>query len=377
MTRLLRDTLEDWAGEARVPAGLADRALRRRTWRPYGAAVLVAAMIAAVAVFVTGQREPEPVVRPLTPITLPPRPSPAPADVRTDTEHSPPAKLVAAGRMAVSAYHVRTLEPVSGEQKRVRRTWSLYDPRTGGYERTPWAWVDVAPGLQAAAVIEGDLLGRRVGVMDLNTRQMLGWYELEHSVGSVAWSPDGTRILATAYSGYPDLMQGEGDELGPVRTASPRTGYYIIDVPAGEAVYHELGPLPNGLTRDAEHTNGNGRQDFGWSLDGRLIWGPTTGTPDRVFYTPDGVQQEPPEGERYRRGTNLSATSPTAASCWGGTACPRRSPKWGRGTWPDGSGCCNCTPGRTTRTSSRSAARAGARTSSTTVSCWSAWTAPG
>ncbi|MFB4268981.1 hypothetical protein [Nonomuraea sp. GTA35] len=329
MTRLLRDTLEDWAGEARVPPGLADRALRRRTWRPYGAAVLVAAMIAAVAVFVTGQREPEPVVRPLNNITLPPRPSSVPTDVRTDVEHSPPAKLIAAGRMAVSAYYVTTLEPVAGGQQRVRRTWSLYDPRTGGYEQTPYAWVDVAPGLQVAAVIEGDLLGRRVGVMDLNTRQMLGWFELEHSVGSVAWSPDGTRILATAYSGYPDLMQGEGDQMAPVMRDSPRIGYYVIDVPGGTADYHELEPLP-GFHGDAQITGGN-RQDLGWSLDGTLIWSPTTTTPDRLFYTPDGESRDAPEGERYRRGTSLPATSPDGRLVLGRDGMPTKITEVGTG----------------------------------------------
>ncbi|MEV0827095.1 hypothetical protein [Nonomuraea rubra] len=333
MTRLLRDTLEDWADEARVPPGLADRALRRRAWKPYGAAVLVAAMIAAIAVFVTGQREPEPVVRPATGITLPPRPSPAPTDVRTDVEHSPPAKLIAAGRMAVSAYYRTSLEPVSGDQKRMRYTWFLYDPRTDGYEQTPYAWVDAAPGMQVAAVIEGDLLGKRVGVMDLNTRQMLGWFELEHSVGSVAWSPDGTRILATAYSGYPNLMEGEGDQVHPVRTGSPRTGYYVIDTRTGETAYHELPPLGDSLPGEepGKPFNMNNRQDLGWSLDGTLIWGPTATDPDRLFYTLEGEPRPAPEGERYRRGTGLSAISPDGRLALGDDGLPTKITEVGTG----------------------------------------------
>ncbi|NUO98723.1 MAG: hypothetical protein HOW59_12410, partial [Nonomuraea sp.] len=207
MTRLLRDTMEDWADEARVPRNLADRALRRRSWKPYGAAVLVMAMIALVAVFVTAQREPASVVRPANGISLPPRPSPAPTDVRTDTENVPPAKFIAAGRMAVSAYYVTAREKAEDGYQRVRRTWSLYDPRTGGYEQTTYAWVDVAPGLQVAAVLEGDLLSRRLGVLDMNTRRILAWYDLEHPVASAAWSPDGTKIVATAYSDYPDLLE--------------------------------------------------------------------------------------------------------------------------------------------------------------------------
>ncbi|MFB4276606.1 hypothetical protein ACBJ59_15045 [Nonomuraea sp. MTCD27] len=299
MTRLLRDTLEEWAGEARVPHDLADRALRRRAWKPVGAAVLVAVMIVAVAVFVGGRREPERVVVPATGITLPARPSPAPTDVRTDTGNSPPAKLIAAGGMAVSAYYVTRREEISETEQRVRRTWSLYDPRTGGYEETPYAWVDVAPGLQVAAVLEGDLISRRLGVLDLNTRRMLTWIDLEHPVGSVAWSPDGTRILATAYSRYPDLLEGKGDQAAPPRGGSPRIGYYIVDVRAGTADYHALPPY-----------NLNGRQDLGWSLDGTMIWTPTDTDPDRIFLTLDGRRREAPQDQRYVGYSRISATSP-------------------------------------------------------------------
>ncbi|TYB59199.1 hypothetical protein FXF51_35095 [Nonomuraea sp. PA05] len=326
MTRLLRDTMEDWADEARVPPGLADRALRRRAWKPYGAAVLVAAMIAAVAVFVTGQRQPDPVIRPADGVTLPARPSPAPTDVRTDTEHSPPAKLIAAGRMAVSAYYRTRREPIEGGLTRVRYSWSLYDPRTDSYEQTPYAWLDVAPGLQVAAVVEGDLLGKRVGVLDMNTRQVLRWYDLEHSVGSVAWSPDGTRIVATAYSSYPNIMQGEGDQMGPVMTASPRTGYYVIDTRTGEAAYHELAPLGDSRPGDeaGKPSNTNGRQDLGWSMDGALLWGPTTGL-NRPFYTLDGRPADAPAGQRYHRyGSSLSAISPNGRLALGDDGLPTK-----------------------------------------------------
>ncbi|MFI7616025.1 hypothetical protein ACIBP6_32870 [Nonomuraea terrae] len=305
MTRLLRDTLEEWAGQAQVPHDLADRALRRRVWKPVGAAMLAAAMVAAIAVFATGQREPEPVVLPATGITLPARPSPAPTDVRTDTGNSPPAKLIAAGRLAVSAYYV--YRPAKSGQ-RVLRSWSLYDPRTGGYERTPYAWVDVAPGLQVAAVLDGDGLGTRVGVLDMNTREMLTWIDLEHPVGSVVWSPDGTKILATAYSSYPEIRQGEGDQAHLRFGENSRTGYYVIDVPGGTADYHELPPLP-GLD-SSERITGNPRQDLGWSLDGSLLWSPTNRRPDRLFYTLDGRRAEAPEADRYVGYSRHSALSP-------------------------------------------------------------------
>ncbi|MEV0163042.1 hypothetical protein [Nonomuraea fuscirosea] len=327
MTRLLRDTLDDWADEARVPHDLADRALRRRAWRPVGAAALVTVMIAAVAVFVTGQRDPEPVIRPADGVTLPARPSPAPTDVRTDTTDSPPKKLIAAGRMAVSAYYVYGHEAIDEKNARIRRTWSLYDPRTGGYEQTPYAWVDVAPGLQVAAVLEGDLLSRRLGVLDLNTRRMLTWIDLEHPVGSVAWSPDGTRILATAYSRYPDVLVGKGEEaMPPMNGESPRTGYYIVDVREGTADYHELPPMADSRPGDPEGRpfNVNARQDLGWSLDGTMIYGPTSTRPDRVFFTLDGEERPWPEGQRYVDNSNQPATSPDGRLVLGSPGLPTK-----------------------------------------------------
>ncbi|MET8862136.1 hypothetical protein ABZW11_04175 [Nonomuraea sp. NPDC004580] len=330
MTRLLRDTFKDWADEAEVPADLADRALRRRApWLPIGAALLVGAMIAAVAVFVTWRADP--VVVPADGVQLPARPSPAPTDVHTDTENVPPAKLIAAGTMAVSAYYQNSAEPIENGLKRVRYTWSLYDPRTGGYERIPYAWVDVAPGLQVAAVVEGDVMGKRVGVLDMNTRQMLAWYELERDVASVAWSPDGTRILATAYSEYPDLQESRGEEFGPRRAPSPRTGYYVIDVPAGTTDYHELAPLPTmdeGLpflrTPGERRLEGNRRQDLGWSLDGTLIWSPTINRPDRVWYTIDGKETEAPAGQHYVGHSRHSALSPDGRLLLGDDGLPTK-----------------------------------------------------
>ncbi|WP_336213474.1 hypothetical protein [Nonomuraea sp. LPB2021202275-12-8] len=329
MTRLLRDTLEDWAGEATVPHDLADRALRRRAWKPAGAAALVMAMVAGVALFVSVQRQPEPVVRPATGVTMPARPSPAPTDVRTDTENSPPARLIAAGGMAVSAYYTILREVVSADQEQVRRTWSLYDPRTGGYEQTPYAWVDVAPGLQVAAVLDGDLLSRRLGVLDMNTREVLNWIDLEHQVASVAWSPDGRRILATAYSSYPDVLRGRGDQAGPAGE-SPRTGYYVVDVEAGTADYHELPPLPGHLS-NKRIANGNGRQDLGWSVDGTMIWAPTSTMPDRLFYSLDGEPREAPEGQRYRTQSGLSAISPDGRLALGPDGLPTEITEVGTG----------------------------------------------
>ncbi|MGP3958240.1 hypothetical protein ACTWPT_19710 [Nonomuraea sp. 3N208] len=306
MTRLLRDTLHEWADETRVPHDLADRALRRRAWKPAGAAVLVMALVAAVAVFVTGQRAPEVTVRPADGVTLPARPSPAPTDVRADTEHSPPTGFIATGRLAVSAYYTYHREPVADGWERVGRTWSLYDPRTDGYEETSWVWVDAAPGLQVAAVLEGDLLGKRLGILDMNTRQILKWFDLEHAAAAVSWSPDGTKVVATTYSGYPDIAPTENESVGPVPASGARTGYYILDVAAGTADYHQLAPMPD----DGSPFNMNGRQDLGWTLDGAMLWAPTSTTPDRVYYSLDGRPRDAPEGQQYVGYSSHSAISP-------------------------------------------------------------------
>ncbi|MEQ4715681.1 hypothetical protein [Nonomuraea sp. B19D2] len=308
MTQLLRDTLREWADETRVPHDLADRALRRRAWRPAGMVVLAVGLVAAIAVFAVGPRDvrnaPD-TVRPANGITLPARPSPAPTDVRTDTEHSPPTKLIAAGRMAVSAYYTNKQEKISDHEQRITYKWSLYDPRTDGYEETSWAWVDVAPGLQVAAVLDGDGISRRLGILDMNTRQILKWIDLEHPVGSVSWSPDGTKVLATAYSSYPGIVDDRRADGN-----SPRTGYYIVDVEAGTADYHQLPPMADGIHTDANPFNGNARQDLGWSLDGTMLWAPSSTMPDRVFYSLDGQPRETPQGDRYVDYTGISATSP-------------------------------------------------------------------
>ncbi|TMR08347.1 hypothetical protein ETD86_48215 [Nonomuraea turkmeniaca] len=268
----------------------------------------MAVLVAAVAVFVTGQSAPEMTVRPADGVTLPARPSPAPTDVRADTENNPPAKLVAAGRMAVSAYYTTTREQIAEDRQRLWRIWSLYDPRTGGYERTTWAWLDVAPGLQVAAVLEGDLPGKRLGILDMNSRQVMKWFDLEHPVAAVSWSPDGTRVLATAYSENPDVVQGKGDDVIPIGgdRSSPRTGYYIVDVEKGQADYHPLPPM----SPDARPSNTNARQDLGWTLDGAMLWAPTDTIPDRVFHSLDGRPRDAPEGQRYVDYSRESAVSP-------------------------------------------------------------------
>ncbi|MGW0483322.1 hypothetical protein [Nonomuraea sp. NPDC003214] len=288
MSRLLRETMREWAGQARVPHDLADRALRKRSRKPAvaAAALAFAVAVAVFAVVLTGRPA---TVRPADGVTLPPRPSPAPTDVRGDPGNMRPTKLVAAGRVAVSAYCTHRVEKLGGDRERLRRTWWLYDPRTGGYERTSYAWLDVAPGLRVAAVLEGDVMGRRAGILDMETRQFITWIDLGRDVASLSWSPDGTRLLATSYADYPDAWRRNGPN-SRLLPPSTRTGYVIADVPAGTVEFHAMPPLERG----AQPGNGNTRQDLGWSLDGSLIWTPISTSPGRLYHSPDGTPQAAP-----------------------------------------------------------------------------------
>ncbi|MEU1394018.1 MULTISPECIES: hypothetical protein [unclassified Nonomuraea] len=308
MNRLLRDTMEEWADEVRVPHDLADRALRRRARPPVMAMVLAAGVAVVVAVLAVGLHGRSTTVRPANGVTVPVRPSVTSTDVRADVENAPPKKFVAAGDVAVSAYFTTWLEKASDGGERVRRTWYLYDPRSDGYEKTAWAWLDVAPGLQLAAVLQGERIGRRVGIVDMNTRQALAWIDLEHDVGSLVWSPDGTKVLATAYSQYPEQSRKQvgKDSYTVEEFVRPRIGYYVIDVATGQAAYHPLPPLD----RDGNPGNMNARQDLGWSLDGSMLWEPTDTMPDRLWLGLDGTRRDGPAGDRYIDYSGWSKVSP-------------------------------------------------------------------
>ncbi|SDI67689.1 hypothetical protein [Nonomuraea jiangxiensis] len=308
MTRLLRDTMEEWAGEVRVPYHLADRALRRRAWSPVAAAVLATGLAVVVAVLAVGLHGPNTTVRPANGVSVPVLPTVTSTDVRADIENAPPKRFVAAGDVAVSAYWTTWQEPLPDGAERVRRTWYLYDPRSDGYEKTAWAWLDVAPGLQLAAVLQGDMIGRRVGILDMNSREVMAWIDLEHDVGSLVWSPDGTKVLATAYSRYPEPSRKRASRhsFDVAFPASPRIGYYLIDVATGEAAYHRL-PALDGTVQPG---NSNGRQDLGWSLDGSMLWEPTDTMPDRLWLSLDGRRQEGPPGDQYIDYSAWSKVSP-------------------------------------------------------------------
>lgn len=313
--RMLKQTLEEWSREVHVPADLADRALRRRSrlrLTRLAGVVACAAVVAAVALLVplvvvplldkapVSQVGGPPVVVPVQPYR---QTTPA-QDVLADTENSPPKTMIAAGRVAVSAYYTRRLRTVAG-RKVLDRTWYLLDQVTESYEKTEWGWVEVAPGLRWAAVLEKELPVRRIGIFDMETRRVRAWVPVDRPVGGVAWSPDGTRLVATAYDDSPDLDRTSVDEqrcparvaatpedprLPPQMISTSRTGFYVVDAATATAGdFHAVDPC---LT-----DNSNMRRDFGWSDDGTLvreasnIWK----RPD-AFYDLDGRPHDAPAG---------------------------------------------------------------------------------
>ncbi|MGW5262486.1 hypothetical protein ACWEQG_16035 [Microbispora sp. NPDC004025] len=312
--RMLKQTLEEWSREVHVPADLADHALRRRSrlrLTRFAGAVSCAALVAAVALLVplvVVPRFAPPVDTGGAPVVVPVQPyrasSPA-RDVLADTGDSPPKKMIAAGRVAVSAYFTRRWR-TDAEGRVSDRTWYLLDPVTSRYEKTEWAYVDVAPGLRWAAVLEKDLPAGRIGIFDMETRQVRAWVSVDHPVGGVSWSPDGTRLVATAYDDHPDLDR-DSTHYGrrcPARVAATpedprqsrfqtvstsRTGFYVVDVATATAGdFHAVDPCWT--------DNSNVRRDFAWSGDGTLIRERSLSGWHDAFLNLEGRPRDAPDG---------------------------------------------------------------------------------
>ncbi|MEU7242754.1 TolB family protein [Streptomyces sparsogenes] len=255
--RLVRDTLREWAEETPPPAGpdLAGRALRRRRRRRATAlsvgAAAFALLVGGVAVPVLADGHGDSAVPAVNPYD----------DVSAHPDESPPRHLIAAGNVAVSAYQAGRRTLTRDGVERTTYTWYLYSPRTQRYEKTPWGWLDVAPGMKRAAVLEKTLPAPRVGILDMATGKVTKWIPLEHKAGGVRWSPDGKRLAVTTYSGYPDIQTEDRARF----TSHARTGYYLVDVDSGRKVYR-----PMGAETDNVFT-GVGRVDVRWSRDGTLV----------------------------------------------------------------------------------------------------------
>ncbi|QIP88576.1 hypothetical protein GLX30_16615 [Streptomyces sp. Tu 2975] len=265
------------------------RSLRRRKARSSVVAGAVAAIVAAgvavpLAVDGGGTRE-GPVAEFATP------------EVVARADQSPPRELVAAGRIAVSAYFTTKLVKQPDGDAIGTYEWSLFNAATERYEKTDWAWLDVAPGMRTAAVLERDLPVNRIGLLELGTGKVKRWIGVDKRVGGVQFSPDGKRLVATTYSLHPDgLFKDTSYRLNGRTVPGPkpsRTGYYVIDVASGRADFTDLPPRKN--EREVGPTGG--RQDLLWSLDGKLVWEPWGNKEGGIYYDVNGKEMPVPAQE--------------------------------------------------------------------------------
>ncbi|MFD9905967.1 WD40 repeat domain-containing protein [Streptomyces sp. NPDC059063] len=268
--QLVRDALQEEAAEGGpARADLADRVLAARRRRTVGAlaggAVATAAAVALALVVVPGDAGQE---------TATPASESLTSDVIGHPDQSPPRDLIAAGNTAMSGYFTIRTEKQSNGDEVLKRRYTLLDQKTGKYEKADakWAWVDVAPGMRTAAVLEGELPARRIGLLDLMTGEVERWITVQKPVAGVEWSPDGKRLVATAYSKDPDrfLAPPKNYPKGPTLHHGSRTGFYIIDAGSGE-----VGPfrdLRQPQPKKGHYFQGNSREDLDWSPDGTKIY---------------------------------------------------------------------------------------------------------
>lgn len=291
LNTLIKSTCDEWSEEARVPPGLADRALRRHRGRRSGRVVLLAgSTVLAVGAVTAVVFAP---VRDRQPAEPPTQAAPLSGDtsLRTDLDNPLPRRLIAAGHTAVSAYYTSRRRSSGNGGARIERTWYLFNPASGTYEKTSWASLDVAPGMRQAAVLEHPRPTSRVGILDMQSQKVIRWIQVDQRVGGLSWSPDGRRLVLTAYRGSPDDFAA----------SAQRVGFSVVDVATGRGSFR---PLP------AYAGNQNSQQDLGWSRNGTLLWGPTAANPDepaKLFYDLTGKPQPaPPHEADYAEGTGLS-----------------------------------------------------------------------
>ncbi|MEU4407752.1 hypothetical protein AB0F88_24810 [Streptosporangium sp. NPDC023963] len=316
---LVRRTLREWSAEADVPPGdLAGAALRRRRRNRLrmfavvaGATATVVAAAVTVPALVHGEGPPgndEPVVA----VVAEPDPS---RETAADPESSPPKTLVAAGGVAAYSFYTWKEEKISADRQVMKLTWSRYNRDSGVYERTPWAWLDVVRGGEAAVFLE-EIPATRVGVLTGRGAEVR-WIALERPASAVRMSPDATRLLLTNYSANPDESYIPVDN-GQRGMPQSRIGFTVVDLDGGRSVFHAV-------AADQEAGFG-GRNDFQWSDDGTLVWeNHSSASTTRKYYDLEGKERPAPsrEAETHQRaglspgGTRLAVESPDRSAIVG------------------------------------------------------------
>ncbi len=191
------------------------------------------------------------------------------------------------------------------------RTYRLLDQKTGKYVKTTkWSFIDVAPGMRTAAVLEKDLPAKRIGLLNLLTGEVERWIPVDRGVAGVEFSPDGSKLVATTYSTNPDLRykadydsngDGKKNDWMPQYGQSNRTGFYVIDMEAGKGSWSEATYNSDDL---------NVRQDFAFSHDGKLVYSGLTTDPTMQYYDFEGNEVSKPVNEEYVHWFNDAGLSP-------------------------------------------------------------------
>ncbi|WP_246213046.1 WD40 repeat domain-containing protein [Streptomyces abyssomicinicus] len=223
-------------------------------------------------------------------------------------EQSPPREVIAAGDVVMAAYvEQRTVASGTPGRGELLRTYWLLDPDSQTYEKDErWSLVAVAPGALQAAVLERDLPVRRIGVLDLRTREVERWIELEgderQGVAGLAFSRDGASLLATTYRRNPDsgVSVPQEDDRTMEQVEAPfdsgRSGFWVVDVGSGRSRWSAV-EAPGGEERDPFLTNV--RQDFEFTHDGRAVRAGLISDERSEFHDLDGAPIAPPAGEAH------------------------------------------------------------------------------
>ncbi|MFJ4878436.1 hypothetical protein ACIP93_24970 [Streptomyces sp. NPDC088745] len=270
------------------PPVRAPRSPRRRSLRTLVVAGVVGAGIAVGVTVALSTHGDSPGTRPA--------PDLGSLDVVARPDQSPPRERIAAGKVAVSAYSTSKVVKQPGGNGVLALEWHLLNSSSNRYERTDWAYLDVARGLKTAAVLERGLPVNRVGLLDLASGKVQRWIKVDRSVGGVQFSPDGKRLVATAYSLNPDgLFKDAPQQVNGEKLPGPkpsRTGFYVIDVATGRA---EFTSSPS--KKDERGFIDGGRQDFRWSRDGKLLWTPWRNESGKLYVDTDGRETQAPKHE--------------------------------------------------------------------------------
>jgi hypothetical protein len=296
MDQLVRDALHEQAADATtMPPGFAGRVLavrrRRRTRTITGAAVatVVAVAVGVAVPFLDGGKDESRLASQMNQ-----------SDIIAHPDQTPPRDLIAAGNTALAAYFTRSNVKETDDRAVATRTYRLLDQKTGKYVKTTkWSFLDVAPGMRTAAVLEKALPAKRIGLLNLLTGEVERWIPVDRGVAGVEFSPDGSKLVATTYSKNPDLLfkvdydsDGDGKKNDWDRQfgQSDRTGFYVIDVASGKGSWSEV----TGHIDDL-----NVRQDFAFSQDGKLVYSGLTSEPHEQYYDFEGKEVARPANEKY------------------------------------------------------------------------------